>query len=95
MVSSSTYPVTSARNCLFPVSLCAESITSFAETRHIIWNKCSSGDTPASVSDIVGFKPVTASAKLATGLLLVSVHHNGNCESDEFVGEHSDYKTVL
>ena len=87
MVSSSTYPMTSASKCLFPISLCAESITSFAETRHVIWNKCSSGDTPVSVSDIVGFKPVTASVNLATGLLLLSVHDSGNYKTDGFVSQ--------
>lgn len=82
MVSSSAYPVTRASNCLFPISLRAESLTSFAETRHVIWNKCSSGDTPVSVSNIVDFKPVTASVNLATGLLLLSFHHNGNYETE-------------
>jgi len=92
---SSTYPTTSASNSLFPISLCAESITSFAETRHVIWNKCSSGDTPVSISDIVGFKPVTASVNLATGLLLLSVHHSGNYKTDSFVSQYSDYKSIL
>jgi len=87
--------MTSASNSLFPFSLCAESITSFVETRHVIWNKCSSGDTPVSVSDIVGFKPVTASVNLATGLLLLSVHHSANYETDNFVSLYNDYKSIL
>jgi len=87
--------MTSASNSLFAISLCAERITSFAETRHVIWNKCTSGDTPVSVSGIVGFKPVTASANLATGLLLLSVHHSSNYETDSFVSQYSDYKSIL
>jgi hypothetical protein len=95
MVSSSTYPITSASNCLFPISLHAESLTSFAETTHVIWNKCSPGGTPVSVSDIMDFKPVTASVNLATGLLLLSFHHSDNYETEGSVGQHSDYKPIL